>query len=348
MSDQADTPPTETEADTPDAPADSPPRKRPILWIALAGIAAVLALGLWLASRPPAQQLQGEVQADEVNVATKLLSRADRLLVDAGDRVSAGQTLAILSSPEIDNGEVQAQAALRSAQELQSLAIEGPREENIQSLHATWQAAAATAQLAATTSQRADRLFAEGVISAQRRDEARAARTSTARIAEASRAQYDRARAGTREQNQAIAAAQVDAARAAVDTAAALQNETRLIAPIAGEVSRRLAQPGEIVSPVLPVFQILDIDHPWVALNVQESQYSGLAKGKVLIGKVPALNRKVRFRVQSISPQGGFATWRATRQSSGYDVRAFEVKLAPAAATRDLRPGMSVLFDWPQ
>ena len=83
-------------------------------------------------------------------------------------------------------------------------------------------------------------------------------------------------------------------------------------------------------------------------LNVQESQYAGMTKGKVLIGRVPALDRSIRFRIQHISPQGSFATWRATRQSSGYDVRAFEVKLVPVDRVPQLRPGMSVLFDWPQ
>ncbi|MNN93498.1 hypothetical protein D3C81_2119600 [compost metagenome] len=65
-------------------------------------------------------------------------------------------------------------------------------------------------------------------------------------------------------------------------------------------------------------------------------------------GDIPALNRKgVAFRVNFISPQGDFATWRATRQSRGYDVRSFEVHAKPVAPVEGLRPGMSVLFDWP-
>ncbi|RZJ86871.1 MAG: HlyD family secretion protein, partial [Brevundimonas sp.] len=52
------------------------------------------------------------------------------------------------------------------------------------------------------------------------------------------------------------------------------------------------------------------------------------------------------FRVTAISPQGEFATWRSTRQSSGYDVRSFQVKARPVQPIQGLRPGMSVLFDW--
>lgn len=65
-------------------------------------------------------------------------------------------------------------------------------------------------------------------------------------------------------------------------------------------------------------------------------------------GAIPALKYKnVKFRVFFINPKGNFATWRATRQSSGYDVRTFEVRLHPMNKIEGMRPGMSVIFDWP-
>lgn len=329
---------------------DAPPgrRARLLLWGGLLLVALLLAVGLWLAGRPAAARLQGEVEADEVNVATKTLSRVDRLLVAEGDSVRRGQLLAELSAPEVDNGARQAQAALASARALQSLAEEGARREDIESLRANWQAAQATADLAAVSAGRAERLFAQGVIAAQRRDEAVAARVSSARIAEAAKAQYAKALAGARPQNRAVAAAQVEAAAAGVSTAAALQQETRLLAPIDGEVARLLVREGEIVSPVLPALQLIEIARPRVLLTVREDDYQGLKVGRELVGEVPALGGRHRFRVTHVSPQGSFATWRATRQSRGYDVRAFEVKLLPVQPVEGLRPGMSVLFDWPQ
>lgn len=321
---------------------------RPLFYAALILVAILLAAGLWLASRPAPEQLQGMVDADEVNVATKALARVDRLLVDEGARVRAGQVLAELSSPEIAGGQAQAKGALQSAQAVQSETEQGARAEDIASVKAVWQAAQAAATLAQVSSRRAETLYAEGVIAAQRRDEAVAARDSSARQAEAARQQYLKALAGARPQNKAVAAAQVDIARAALRTATALGGETRLVSPIAGEVSRKLVQPGEVVSPIVPAYQVIDVAHPWVSMTVREDQYRGIAMGKVLTGTVPALGTRAAFRVYSIAPRGDFATWRATRQSSGYDVRSFEVKLRPVRALADLRPGMSVLFDWPQ
>lgn len=327
----------------------APTRKhRVLLYAGLAVVIVLLGIGLWLASRPAEPPLQGEVEADSVNVATKALARVDKLLVEEGDRVRPGQLLALLSSPEIANGERQAQAVLDSARASQALTEEGARREDVESLRANWLATQAQATLAATSSARADRLFAEGVIAAQRRDEAHAARDSSARAAQAAKAQYDKALAGARPQAREVAAAQVRIAAAGAATASALGGETRLVSPIGGEVSRRLLRAGEIVSPVIPALQVIDIDHPYVLLNLREDAFHGLAQGRVLTGTVPALGKALRFRVQHIAPQGAFATFRAVRQSRGYDVRAFEVKLRPQAGAAGLRPGMSVLFDWPQ
>ncbi len=323
-------------------------RKRIVVIAAIVIVLAVVILGLWLASRPAPQQLQGMVDAEEVNVATKALARVEKLMAEEGQRVEAGAVLATLSSPEITGAQAQAQGALDAARAIASATNEGPREEDIATLRSTWQAAQAAADLAAETSRRTQNLYAEGVVAAQRRDEAVAARDSSARTAEAARLQYQKALAGARRQTRAAADAQVRIAQAGAQTADAMESETRLVSPIAGEVARKLVQPGEIVSPVIPAYQVIDIDHPWVSLNLREDQYRGLSMGTVLHGHIPALDRDADFRVYFISPRGDFATWRATREASGYDVRTFEVRLRTVKPIAELRPGMSVLYDWPQ
>ncbi|MDF2493399.1 efflux RND transporter periplasmic adaptor subunit [Sphingomonas sp.] len=329
---------------------EAPPARRTrwLLWGGLAVVAIAVAIGLWLASRPAAPPLQGEVEAEEVNVATKALSRLSRIMVSEGDRVRRGEVLAILNAPEVESGAQQADAALESARALQEIADQGAREQDIAALRANWEAAKATANLAATTSRRVDSLYQQGVVAAQRRDEARAAMVSSARIAEAARLQYEKVAAGTRKENKEVAAAQVRSAQALVSAATAMQRETQLVSPIDGEVSRRLVQPGEIVSPILPAIQLIAIDRPWVTVNIQEDDFKGMTQGRVLRGSIPALGQTVDFRVTNIAPQGSYATFRATRQSSGYDVHAFAVKLEPTQRVKGLRPGMSVLFDWPQ
>lgn len=338
----------------PPAPEARPPvRRRPATRTILIGavalaVAVFVIIGLFLAARPAPAQVQGMIEAETFTVATKAPSRVERMLASEGDRVAAGQVLAELSSPEIAARDQQANAVLQGAQAVQDLSRLGARAEDVRSLEAVWRSTQAASQLAAQTARRAENLFAEGVISAQRRDEAVAARNASAAQSEAARQQYLKALAGTREQDKAIADSQVAVARAGVSEAASLQQETRLVAPASGEIAERFANPGELVLIGVPVFTIVDLNHAWVSFNLREDQFNGLKVGQTVRGDIPALNRKnVAFRIHFISPQGDFATWRATRQSRGYDVRSFEVRATPVGAVDGLRPGMSVLFDWP-
>jgi HlyD family secretion protein len=130
---------------------------------------------------------------------------------------------------------------------------------------------------------------------------------------------------------------------------AAARAETRITAPAAGEVGRRLAQPGEIVAAGYPVLLLTEVAAPWVTVTVREDQMPGIRPGRELLGRVPALGgQTARLRVSFIAPAGDYATWRATRQSSGFDIKGFEVRLTPVQPVAGLRPGMTVLFDWPQ
>ena len=335
--------------DTLQAPADAPPPNKRKLGIALALVLAiVVVVGLWLAWRNPAEQLQGMADADTVNVAAKITARLAALKVREGDRVQAGQVLFVLDSPEVAAKEEQAQGALEAASAVADKADAGARSEDIRAAQANWKRAEAGATLADATYQRVQNLFNEGVMTRQKRDEALAQARSSRELSNAARAQYDQALAGAREQDKRAAQGQVRQARGAVAEVDAAREEVNGRAPLAGEINKRMADVGELVPAGYPVFTLVDIDRMWVSVNLRESQMRGLKIGNRLRGQVPALDRDVEFEVYFINPAGDYATWRATRQSSGYDVRSFEIRLRPVARVEGFRPGMSVLFAWPQ
>lgn len=319
-----------------------------LLW-ALPVLGLLALAGIWHSSRPQPVPLQGTVEATEVNVATKMLARVEEVAVAEGAEVGAGQHLATLSSPGIDALVSQSEANLDSARALDAIANQGARPEDIASLQGIAASTRAAAKLAAVTAGRMNRLYAQGVISAQRRDEAAAANVAARANAAAAEAQYRKAMAGTRGETRAVSDAQAVAAEARNRAAHQIAADTKVTAPIAGAISRRLVEPGEVVAPGVPLFQIVDLAHPRVTLRVSEKDYSGMAQGRVLTGTVPALgNKAVRLRVTAISVQAGFTSEKATRQNAGFDARSFEIKLEPAERVEGLRPGMSVLFDWPQ
>lgn len=335
--------------DTLQAPADAPPpKKRKLGILILMVLAIVVVVGLWLAWRTPAEQLQGMADADTVNVAAKITARLAELKVREGDRVKAGQVLFVLDSPEVAAKEEQAHGALDAARAVADKADEGARSEDIRAAQANWKRAEAGATLADATYQRVQNLFNEGVMTRQKRDEALAQARSSRELSNAARAQYDQALAGARDQDKRAAQGQVRQAQGAVAEVNAARDEVNGRAPVAGEINKRMSDIGELVPAGYPVFTLVDIDHMWVSVNLREAQMRGLKVGSRLRGSVPALDRDAGFEVYFINPAGDYATWRATRQSSGYDVRSFEIRLRPVARIEGFRPGMSVLFAWPQ
>ncbi len=333
-----------------DDAAPPPSRRRISKPIVIGGlIAALLALGLWLSYRPVPDQLQGMVDAREIRITSKVTGRIERFFVNEGQPVRAGQLLYSLTSPEVAAKSEQAHGALASAQAVENKTEEGARREEVRAAEAQWRRAQVAADLAEETAGRTGRLHDQGVISGQKADEARTNAIASRESARAARAQYDAALAGARPQDLAAASGQVRQAQGAVAEVEAAAAETKIYAPADGEIGRRLAQPGELVPQGFPVFTLTQVQDPWVTLTVREDQLRGLRRGVTIKGAVPALGtRSAAFRVEFVAPAGDFATWRATRQSRGFDIKSFEVRAAPVQKIEGLRPGMTVLFDWPQ
>lgn len=338
-------------SDTPESNinnGDSQPPKNSklklIIGLVIIALLGLIIFGLWKSYQPKPIELQGRVEAETIHVSTKVPSRIEEIYVQEGQKISKGQPLVRLVSPEIEAKKQQALAALQSALAFQSTVDRGSQQENIDTLYANWQSTKAQANLAKTTYQRGENLYKQGVISRQRRDEMLAAQTSAQELSEASYQQYARAKRGSTSQQKSTADAQVEIAKAAVGEAKALEAETRLFSPISGTISKTYGKPSELVAMGVPVVSILEDDDLWVSLNVGENQYASVYKNKTLEGFIPALNQNVTFKIKNIDAEGEFATIKTTRQTGGYDIRSFKLHLVPENPVQDLKVGMSVLF----
>ena len=318
-------------------------KKKYLLLALIPVLLVVIAFGLWKSYQPAPLELQGRVEAETVQVATKVPSRIEEIYVEEGQRVKKGDVLVRLNSPEIQAKKQQAAAALQSALALQSTAERGSQEENIASLYANWQSLKAQQNLAKVSYERGANLFKEGVISRQRRDELYAASQSAAQMTEAAYQQYARAKRGSTSQQKSSADAQVDIAQAALDEANALEAETQLVAPVNGTVSKTYGKVSELVATAVPVVSLIE-DQMWVSLNIREDQYAPFQKMSSIEGYIPALDKTATFQIKQISAEGEFATIKTTRQTGGYDVRSFKLHLLPTQTMPELKVGMSVLF----
>jgi HlyD family secretion protein len=309
-------------------------------------VLAFIAWGLWKAYHPAPVPLQGQVEAQTINISPKISARIATLAVREGQTVQAGTVLATLDSPEVNAKLLQANAVQAAADAKRDMVDDGARPEDIRAAKAIWDKATAGAELAEKTYQRVYALYKEGLVSLQRKDEAQTNFKAAYETALAAQAQYDSARTGARAQEKLAASAMARQAAGGVAEVSAAALELELKAPRAAEVDKIVLHSGELAGAGFPVLTLVDLTDIWVVFNLREDDFAGIKMGASLDGTVPALgNKQVRFIIDSISPRGDYATWRATRQSSGYDVRTFEVRARPQSPVDGLRPGMSVLVE---
>ena len=318
--------------------------RKTVLALALLAVAGTIGYGLWRAAAPPPVVLQGQMEAQETDVAPKVAGRIGQVLVQEGQQVRSGDALIRMDSPEIEAKVAQAQAARDAASAVARKAANGARPQEVEMARANWQRAQAAADLASKSWQRVDRLAREGLVAAQKRDEAYANFVAARDQARAARAQYDLALSGARAEDRAAANAQERQVAAVVAEARVAQSEAALASPVAGEVAKVYAKVGEIAPQGVPVVTVVDLNDQWLVLNVREDRVQRFAIGSQFEGSIPALKQdKVTFKVTASSVLPDFATWRATRSDQGFDMRTFEIKSRPIQPVAGVRPGMSVL-----
>jgi RND family efflux transporter MFP subunit len=184
----------------------------------------------------------GTVHARETAIlSAQVMGRIQQVLVRAGDSVRAGQTLVVLDDAALRASAEQAQAGVKAAQGQQA-------------------AAQTDASLAASTLERYRQLQAEKSVSPQEMDE-------VARRAEAAAARLDAMRA------------QTEAARAQASSAAAMLSYTRLRAPFSGVVTARMADPGTMAAPGMPLLQVDQAGAQQLQTTVDESAIGAIHKG---------------------------------------------------------------------
>ena len=315
--------------------------------LAIAGFVAVViivALIGFLALDRDVDVIQGQVEVTEYRVSSKVPGRILELRVSEGDYVKAGDTLAILDAPEVRAKMEQARSAESAAAAIELKAQNGARKEQIQGAYSVLQQAKAGYEIAEKSYQRIQRLYDEGVMSAQKRDEVYANYKAMEAQMKAAQSQYDMAVNGARMEDKLAASAQVGRAKGAVQEVNSYIHETVQIAQKEGEVANIYPKVGELVGTGSPIMSIAVMDDMWGTFNVREDQLNGIQVGSEFTAFVPAFNKDVKMKVYYMKDQGSYAVWKATKANGQYDLKTFEVKARPVEKLDGLRPGMSLII----
>ena len=308
-------------------------------------IVIVCVVGIYTFNHREPEIVQGQAEANEYRVSSKVPGRILKIMVQEGQFVKAGDTLAILDTPDINAKQAQAEAVLSAATAQNAKAQKGAREEEIQGAYEIWQKAKAGLEIYEKSYRRVENLFSQGVVSEQKRDEAKAQYDAAAATEKAAKSQYDMAVNGAEKEIKEMAAAQMRQAEGVVAEVNSYIEETVLTASMDGEVSEIFPMVGELVGTGAPVMNIAVMDDMWVSFNVREDLLQDLTMGAVREAYIPALDKKVDVKVSYMRDLGSYAAWKATKVNGQYDLKTFEVRAIPQEKVENLRPGMTVIID---
>ncbi|MDR0982651.1 MAG: efflux RND transporter periplasmic adaptor subunit [Culturomica sp.] len=317
-----------------------------ITFIAIVALLALVVVFGFIFWQPQPEIIQGEAEATEVRISSKVPGRIDKFFANEGDKVKKGDTLVIIDSPEVKAKLAQAKALQTAAQAINRKVDKGSRSEQITMAYETWQKATAASEVMRKSYERVKNLYDNEVVSAQKKDEVEANYKAAVATEKAAKAQYDMALKGAQEEDKQAAAAQVEIAKGALSEVESYLSEINLVATIDGEISERYPKAGELVGTGAPIMDIVDLSDMWVTFNIREDLLGDLAMGKTFNAVVPALgNKNVQLQVNYIKDRGSYAAWRATKTTGQFDRKTFEVRAKPTAPIEGLRPGMTVLLD---
>ncbi|EPT0964682.1 HlyD family secretion protein [Vibrio vulnificus] len=316
-----------------------------LLSLCAVGVVSWVGYSFYQAYQPEPVRLQGMIEAQQYSISSKVPGRIDQVLVRKGENITKGQLVFTLHSPEIEAKLEQAKAGEKAADALAQEAEKGARSQQIQAAKDQWLKAKAAADLMEKTYQRVNNLYNDGVVAEQKRDEAMTQWQAAKYTESAAFQMYEMAKEGVRDETKLAAAEKARMAAGAVAEVEAYANDTRIESWFDGEVSQVLLQSGELAPQGFPVVTVIDTQDAWAVLNVREDLLKHFQKDQTFSAYLPALDKKIEFKVSHIAVMGDFATWRATDASKGFDLRTFEVEARPVTPAHDLRMGMSLVVE---
>ena len=336
-------------SDTKNNPAATPEQRENKLLMVAMGVMVVICIVLAILGfcflNKPQNIVEGQADATSIRISGKLPGRVVKLYVHEGDQVKAGDTLVHIHSSLADAKLMQAEGMETVARTQNQKIDAGTRSQIIQAARDMATQAEAAVSITKKTYTRMENLFKEGVISEQKRDEAKAAYDAAVAAHQAAKSQLSLAQAGAQREDKESAAAMVDVARGGVAEVQSLLEDQYLIAPCDGQIDAVYPEESELVSLGAPIMSLLKLSDKWVTFNVREELLNDMPMGSEIEIMIPALGeKKTKAKIYYIRDLGTYATWQATKATGQWDSKTFEVKAHTVEAIPELRPGMTVVY----
>jgi HlyD family secretion protein len=310
-------------------------------------IAAIGTLSIYYLVRGQPLLVQGEVDATRFDIAARVDGRVAEIPVARGENIAANAVLVRIDNPETIAKHEQAVAAKVVADaQLANIKV-GTRQEVIAARKAALERAQAALVLAQKTYERVRQLAEQGNAPQARFDQVTDSLHGAERAVDQAKSAHEQAVNGYTREEREIATANVGKALADIKAVQSIIDQLVVYAPVASQVYQRNVEPGEYVSPGVPLVTLVDLNDLWIHFDLREDLVKALKVGDRFDVRVPALgDRRIAIEVKLIATKGEYASWRATRATGDFDLRTFSIRAYPVDKVPELRPGMSAYLDW--
>jgi len=316
-------------------------KRAPIVLVLVVAIATATYLFLRKPAQGDGMAASGTVEATEASLGFQGAGRIELIRVREGDRVKAGDTLAVMDRSELNARRAQAEAQLAAARAGLAEMERGARSEELAQAREADSAAAARLADAQRDLSRVRQLFGDGAVSQEALDKVRLAADVARSQREQAAQQLQLVRAGPRAERIAAQRALVAQADATVRQVSALLANAVVVAPFGGVVTVRQRQPGEIVAPGAPVLTVANLDDRWVRIYIAEDRIGAVQLGEpATITTDTWPDRQYTGEVSFIASQAEF-TPRNVQTAAERVKLVYAVKVRVTGdSTNALKPGM--------
>ncbi|MEQ8173720.1 MAG: efflux RND transporter periplasmic adaptor subunit [Syntrophomonadaceae bacterium] len=281
----------------------------------------------------------GVVEATTVDLAFKVAGKIDKMMVDTGSTVTAGQEIALLESRELEARLLQAQGGVVSAQGLID-EVGSTVPLTSESVEAKVAQAQAAYDDSVQTYERYKNLHDAGAISDSSLDQVtNKMNAAKGQLDEALAARISVEVAGHK---YVEAVGKKQTADGALQEVQVALGNTHMITPVGGVITEKYLDTGEMVNAGTPVYEISDIQHPYVKVFIDETKIGRVQLNQEVSIQVDAYPGRIfKGRVVWISDAGQFAVRKAINEQYSHDIRSFEVKINVPNDELALKAGMT-------
>lgn len=289
----------------------------------------LLLAGLTGCSEKPAPRIEGKVKRDVITFAPKVTGRVVQIMVEEGDLVKAGDTLAILDVPEATAKLSQVKGLLKSAEAQRTLAQNGATANQLRQLRAKKAGLEEQFSFAEKSYQRARAMAADSMIAVQAYDEIRAKYLGAKAQLDAVNAELNEAETGVRYETRLAAQGQEDQARGALQEVQVALSERYMIATNDMMIETISLHEGELAPAGYPLFNGYIPERVYFRFTLPEHAVAAYKKGDRVKVSMPYLNQSAEGRIATVKQLTRYANITAAYPEYQIEEAVYEVKIVP-------------------